>query len=280
MITNRVEIYTAIDEQPTRHRLQHFPEEQQQERFSMMQPNPLDVLCGKSRTCVNSPGSIRFRSIIDAYADQYAKATSKVEKMNITKQIYDEVSETSRFLKFNEVDQTWEEISTMAARDKVSHALRFATRATRRVKQTTTKRSTSWSSASSSESNGRDSIVQQIMQSSGTTVPSTSLEPSPLSPLKTTGTDKQENNQFEMCSDATVRDTLLLLQEAQALMATTSLLNQLPYNKIQQQAKEENLMEPEPKKEAVNNGDLTTLLSEPIGEWEDAFEASDARLFK
>lgn len=71
---------------------------------------------------------MRFRAIIDQHAESYNKAPSKYDKMTITKNIYEFVSQSSRFLKFNEKLGYWEEISAMAARDKVGHALRFATR--------------------------------------------------------------------------------------------------------------------------------------------------------
>ena len=87
----------------------------------MIAPTEDDVLCGKNKDCVNFPGSVRFREIVDAYAHRYATASSKFEKMVITKTIYDKVIRTSRFLKYNEKEEVWEEISMMAARDKIGH---------------------------------------------------------------------------------------------------------------------------------------------------------------
>jgi hypothetical protein len=40
--------------------------------------------------------------------------------MTITREIYDKMIETARFLKYNEKDNAWEELSPTAARDKVS----------------------------------------------------------------------------------------------------------------------------------------------------------------
>ena len=105
----------------------------------MTEPRPTDILCGKSRDCLQAPGSIRFRNFIDTYTDQYIACTTKYSKMMITKEIYEIVSQQSRFLKFNSKTQEWEEISVMAGRDKIGHALRFSSRATRRKEKTESK---------------------------------------------------------------------------------------------------------------------------------------------
>jgi hypothetical protein len=44
----------------------------------------------------------------------------------ITKEIYDVLSQNSRFLKLNDQEKVWEEITPLQARDKIGHALRFA----------------------------------------------------------------------------------------------------------------------------------------------------------
>lgn len=84
-----------------------------------------DVLCGKGKMCQNHDGSRRFRLMITSYQQTYQKATTKQQRMDITKEIFLIFKESgSRFLKYNEVGGHWEEISALAARDKISHALR------------------------------------------------------------------------------------------------------------------------------------------------------------
>ena len=57
------------------------------------------------------------------YATRYESATSKQEKMALTKEIVGCITTSGgRFLKYK--DGMWQEISTVMARDKVSHALR------------------------------------------------------------------------------------------------------------------------------------------------------------
>lgn len=127
-------------------------------------PTDDDILCGKEKSCIQAPGSIRFRNIINSYAKKYDQAQSKFEKMSLTRQIFDLVSQTSRFLKFNEDEQGWEEISAQAARDKIGHSLRFAGRSSARRKKKTHKRSGSISSTSSS---GTESSTQGYTLSPG-----------------------------------------------------------------------------------------------------------------
>jgi len=60
------------------------------------------------------------------YRTRYRTLQTKYDKMQITKEIYETLCQTSRFLKYNDEEKVWEEISPLAARDKVGHALRFA----------------------------------------------------------------------------------------------------------------------------------------------------------
>lgn len=96
-------------------------------------PRRKDILCGKGKLCVGHIGSRLFRAVIESYRHRYSLTKSKYEKMMITKAIYERFAhESCRFLKFNDSTMVWEELSAMAARDKVGHALRFANRSKRR----------------------------------------------------------------------------------------------------------------------------------------------------
>lgn len=86
-------------------------------------PTKLDVLCGQSRSCAAHDGNKRFQAVLDMYAPKYSSVHSKQEKMNLTKEIVACITTSGgRFLKLKGGE--WQEISTVAARDKVSHALR------------------------------------------------------------------------------------------------------------------------------------------------------------
>jgi hypothetical protein len=91
------------------------------------QPHSNDILCGKNKECIEHPGSKDFRDAIERYVSRYQAADSKYMKMEITKQIYQDLSQQSkRFLKFNTKEGVWQELNSSSVRDKIGHALRFA----------------------------------------------------------------------------------------------------------------------------------------------------------
>lgn len=90
-------------------------------------PKAEDILCGKDKRCIKHEGSREFRRIIESYTLQYQQASSRQEKMDITKEIFDSL-QSRRFLKFNEDTNLWETLHPLAVRDKIGHALRFSNR--------------------------------------------------------------------------------------------------------------------------------------------------------
>lgn len=86
-----------------------------------------DVLCGKDSNCHFHPGNKIFRQLVSRNVNLYVEAPSKRQKMKITQDIV-QVMKTfysARFLR-KAGDQVWHEISDSLARDKVSHAIKFA----------------------------------------------------------------------------------------------------------------------------------------------------------
>jgi hypothetical protein len=105
-------------------------------------PTELDILCGQSRICASHTGNKRFQTVLDTYATRYDNATSKQEKMIMTKEVVACIHNSNgRFLKYKnnsnneDGDGIWEEISNVAARDKVSHALRTKVSSWKRQQQ-------------------------------------------------------------------------------------------------------------------------------------------------
>jgi len=102
--------------------------------YKVASPSNEDILCGQSRVCASHPGNRRFQHILEDFAHKYDIATSKQEKMTMTKSVVSIIHESGgRFLKYKE--GMWEEISTVAARDKVSHALRTKVASWKRQQQ-------------------------------------------------------------------------------------------------------------------------------------------------
>lgn len=97
-------------------------------------PTTADILCGQSRVCASHPGNRTFQSVLGDFAHKYDAATSKQEKMQMTKAVVTIIHDSGgRFLKHK--NDTWEEISIVAARDKVSHALRTKVASWKRQRQ-------------------------------------------------------------------------------------------------------------------------------------------------
>lgn len=172
----------------------HQSKDQTDEQFleRVEHPDPNDILCGKDKNCVHAPGSIRFRKIIESYRSRYANCLTKFDKMLITKEIYETLSETSRFLKYNAKEKVWEEISPMAARDKCGHALRFANRLKNKAskKKTETQEyaapvnvAPSASAATSSGSSSVASVSKSVSPSLVSTTSSSAAAPSTAATL-------------------------------------------------------------------------------------------------
>jgi hypothetical protein len=91
-------------------------------------PSATDILCGKDKTFSRHEGNQAFRDMIVAYAPVYSKAVTKQAKMQLTKEIVTTLhhSHNARFLQPSRCGHGWNEISDQVARDKCSHALRFA----------------------------------------------------------------------------------------------------------------------------------------------------------
>eukprot|EP00977_Amphora_coffeiformis_P015328 scaffold4510_cov183-Amphora_coffeaeformis.AAC.13 len=93
---------------------------------SVTEPTEMDILCSKDKSVAKHPGNLVFRERIEQGTADYSTAVSKQEKMKITRDIVTFMQQNygSRFLK--QKGDAWVEINNQMARDKVSHALRFA----------------------------------------------------------------------------------------------------------------------------------------------------------
>lgn len=95
---------------------------------TVYEPRSVDVICGKDKRHAKHAGNRLFRELIEDNVANYMMKDSKQEKMKITKQIVQTMRQkyNSRFLRHS--GDEWQEISDQVARDKVSHALRFASK--------------------------------------------------------------------------------------------------------------------------------------------------------
>lgn len=85
-------------------------------------PNNFDVLLGREKRILESPGNLRFRQLVDDYRDQY-ESVSKFEKTIVAESILKEIKDSGgRFLK--QVELGWIQVCDAMARKKISHAFR------------------------------------------------------------------------------------------------------------------------------------------------------------
>lgn len=83
-----------------------------------------DVLCGRGGATNNHVGNKKFRLIVAEYQEEYLNARKK-DKSGIAKQIVARVHQNGgRFLKRDQSNNTWVEVTTKKATEKTSQALR------------------------------------------------------------------------------------------------------------------------------------------------------------
>ena len=247
----------------------------------MIVPTDQDILCGKSRDCLQSPGSISFRNFIDTYTDRYVNSSTKYAKMTITKEIYEKVSQTSRFLKFNEKEKIWEEISIMAGRDKIGHALRFSARATRRKAKKTHKRSGSLSSSSSSDSAafGWETLAGQVQPvvSSYQDNTEVTVPPKLSAQLSSQLEDHMTSDELDSFLQQVAHDAKFESVDF-AVDRIVNVVNNL--ESMDHIVKVVNNLELEPVSSSYlayhtsatgEDDSLSSLLSQPVGEWQEDF---------
>ena len=143
---------------------------------TIQEPAEYDILCGKDKTYSKHPGNLAYIDLIASYSGRYQQATTKQEKMRITKEIVSHMKNKygSRFIKVK--GQGWQEISDQMARDKVSHALRFANKGNDDSSAKTSKRKNRHRRTSSN--------TTMASQSSKATVSSVDTEEVPVGSLR------------------------------------------------------------------------------------------------
>ena len=93
---------------------------------AITEPSRFDILCGHDKACYDNDGNGLYRSVIEKFSRQYAEALTRHDKTSVSFEVYSCLKRsTCRFLKYNESIRGWEEMSSVAARDKICRALRF-----------------------------------------------------------------------------------------------------------------------------------------------------------
>ena len=80
-----------------------------------------DVLMGTGRKNVG-PGNQRFRALIGSLSARYRAAKSRIEKKEIKLEVLNGVKEKGRIIKYDDESETWEEVSSPYALEKIKEA--------------------------------------------------------------------------------------------------------------------------------------------------------------
>jgi hypothetical protein len=117
------------DDQPS---MQTSTEASSQNLVTTETPGPFDVLLGRGKKHTGHPGNERLQDSLDLNSVRYNATSSRHEKTAITQEIVQSIQTAGdpprRFLKFDKSANGWVEIDDAAARLKVSHAIRYASR--------------------------------------------------------------------------------------------------------------------------------------------------------
>lgn len=149
----------------------------------ILEPLQYDILCGQDKTWSNHYGNQMFRNQIMEHLPTYRTANKKV-KMTLTKQIINTLKSqyNARFIRpakqNDNQNDVWELITDQLARDKVSHALRFALKQSVRSANSTSESIVSTSTSASSAS----SVCSKTIKTSRQTMqlPSKALQLPPI----------------------------------------------------------------------------------------------------
>ncbi|KAL7563072.1 hypothetical protein ACA910_022565 [Epithemia clementina (nom. ined.)] len=92
---------------------------------------PNDVLCGRGKESFNHVGNKRFRETITNSLQDYSNAETRVEKSLVVLSIFDSIrTRGGRFLKRDDAEGRWYELSDQQTKDKIAHAVRDAVNST------------------------------------------------------------------------------------------------------------------------------------------------------
>lgn len=139
----------------------------------ILKPEPVDVLCGRGRTCFSHIGNDKYRLLISKHVESYQSAPTKKAKMNVIHEIVDIViTRGGRFLVRDQGGGNWTDGGIKQGKKKTGHALRDALRG--RVKYTLGNINKNTSSAidnldsiesdpNSPAKNGEDSTIDDLL---------------------------------------------------------------------------------------------------------------------
>jgi hypothetical protein len=121
----------AVSDDQGQPSMQTSTEASSQKLVTTETPGRFNVLLGRGKQHKGHPGNGRLQITLIMHSVRYNTTTSRNEKTLITKEIVRSIQTSDppgRFLKFDKEAKGWVEVDDAAARIKVSHAIRYASR--------------------------------------------------------------------------------------------------------------------------------------------------------
>lgn len=88
-------------------------------------PGPLDILVGRGFQYENHPGNATFYQEIDLTLPEYENASTKKQKTQLVKRIYNTLTASGQFVKLLSPEGNYKIVEETEAKQKISHALRY-----------------------------------------------------------------------------------------------------------------------------------------------------------
>jgi hypothetical protein len=100
-------------------------------------PGCFDVLLGRGEKHDGHPGNERLQTVLNIHSVRYSGATAQHEKTAIAQEIVQTIQTAGdppgRFLQFDEDANEWVKVDDAVARMKISHAIQYSSRHTKRI---------------------------------------------------------------------------------------------------------------------------------------------------
>ena len=87
-------------------------------------PMESDILFGRGNSLSHHGGNAKLHSCVVQLRSRYEKA-GRMEKTALLHKIYENLSESSRFVRFDRESQTCYLVGEVAAKEKIGHAIRY-----------------------------------------------------------------------------------------------------------------------------------------------------------
>jgi len=106
--------------------LKSTPHQTKSKKAKLHDVGEFDVLLGKGWVHAKHHGNQRFRDLIDLHKAHYKAAESRIDKKQVKLEVLNRIREKGRIMQYDDGSNTWKEVSTMYALEKMTESFRNA----------------------------------------------------------------------------------------------------------------------------------------------------------